>query len=49
MITNLSRTMETVFRRPVLRHYFVNLPTVSTVEQVDVVNLLGILSNSFCF
>ena len=46
MIISLSRTMEIVLRRPGLRHYFVNPPPVSTVEQVDVVNLFSILAES---
>ena len=47
MIINFSKTKEIVFRRPGLRH-FINLPPISNFEQVDDVNLLGILlSNNF--
>jgi len=49
MIINFSKTEEIVFRRPGRRH-FINPTPINNFEQVDVVNLLGILlSNNFCF
>jgi len=49
MIINLRKTKEIVFRRPNARSFHMPLP-ISSIEQVDVVNLLGILlSCNFCF
>ena len=49
MIINLGKTKEIVFRCPNARSFHMPLP-ISSIEQVDVVNLLGILlSCNFCF
>jgi len=49
MIINLGKTKEIVFRRPNVRSFHMPLP-ISDIEQVDVVNLLGILLPcNFCF
>jgi len=49
MIINLGKTKEIVFRRPNARSFHMPVP-ISSIEQVDVVNLLAILlSCNFCF
>jgi len=49
MIINMGKTKEIVFRRPNVRSFHMP-PPISNIDQVDVVNLLGVLLPcNFCF